>query len=866
MFLRCRITDDSGYNAPVMDRAAPFIPSFTEQNWQPLDQARNAVFQLDDEGRVLDVNDTACQWLGYSREELLQMTVFDIDPLIKKENWQARRDNLRKHRSLSARSQHRRKDGTMYPIELTTTYVEAGDQSYSITVVQDITQRRAIEDQLLKVVEQFSEAQRVAHVGSWEWTVGTDQETWSDEMFRIFGYEPGQIPITTEVFLQHVHPEDRDQVNAMIKQALEEGGHFVMEFRMFRRDGSMRHCQSRGRVLRDESGRPVRVIGISQDVTEQRQSQMELEAMAHRLNEAQKIAHVGSWEWNLETRTAQWSDENYRLFGYEPGEVDPSPQFVISRVHPEDRPRFTRHFEQFAQGQAPFDFEYRLLQPDGSLRYIHSRGQAVRDRTGKVVRLIGAAMDMTARHEAQIEIEALAHRLNEAQKIAHVGSWEWVPTEDSVFWSEELYRIFGYPPSHEHMSFEQAISHLHINNMDQLRQYLEAARQEGKPFNIEMHVTRPNGEICYCHGRGQPVIDATGKVCMVYGTVQDVTERVLAQRQLEAAMNRLDEAQRVASIGTWEWDLLKQTAFWTEEMYRIYRRDPNDPIDNEKAMAAVHPEDRPRVKEVVMDALTRPESFEIEHRVLLPDGSVRYCLGRGQVVHNEHGEAVRVFGTSQDVTERKLVELALRRSEEHYRRAAETNRRLLSEVNHRVRNNLTGLLSLLRITREEADSVEQFATLMEQRITAMSKAHNLLADAHWQSLDLLALIRSAAGGYCSDDSGRTTCSGPPTQISPRQVVPLSLALHELFINAAKYGCHSAPSGRLNITWRHDQRRLVLKWCETAGPRIEQPVKPSLGTELIRGFICFELGGTLELNFPPQGANHVLSIPLERAND
>ncbi len=225
----------------------------------------------------------------------------------------------------------------------------------------------------------------------------------------------------------------------------------------------------------------------------------------------------------------------------------------------------------------------------------------------------------------------------------------------------------------------------------------------------------------------------------------------------------------------------------------------------------------------------------------------------------------------RNVTVQHEAQEALRRSEEHYRRAAESNRRLLSEVNHRVRNNLASLLGLIELSQGGADDVTNFAASLRRRIQAMTQVHNLLVDASWQDLsldsllnDLLRWMPSPAG------QPRVDMQGPETPISPRQALPLAMTLQELLANSIKHGAHGSVEGRIDIAWEvidddaPEGRRVRLTWRERGGPTIDNPIKPSLGTQLIEGFIRFELGGQCRLSYPRDGVDHMLEFALEPA--
>lgn len=720
-----------------MDSAAPTTPGSAQH--QPVLQAAPAIVHLAPDGRVIDANETTCRWLGYSRDELLGLTIFDINPQATLGVWREHWRQLREHKSLAYHSEHRRKDGSTFPVELTTSHLKFGDQEFALSVVQDVSERRRTQNELEAALHRFNDAQQVANIGSWEWDVATDEVFWSDQMYRICGYEPSSEPLNFDRAMSLLRTDDIDGLIAILHRARDHGERADLEFPVFQGDGTARHCYGRARPIFGADGRLIKLFGTVQDITERHRVRRELETTVQRLNDAQRVAHIGSWEENLRTGRLWWSDESYRLFGWEPGAVDLTMDKIIEIVHPDDRDAMWHHHHIAMEREYRFEAEHRIVLPDGSTRYLHVHGQSVHDDNGPVL-IYGTSQDVTERHRAQRELSRMAERLQTAQSVARIGSWEHDLKRDVLFWSDEMYRIFGYKPGEVEPSIDRVSSLIHPGDRDDVGTQVRRAFEEGAPLNLE-------------------------------------------------------------------------------------------------------------------------------HRIVLSGGAVRYCRVRGLILRDPGGEPTMLYGTTQDITEQKLAEMALRRSEEHYRMADQANRRLLAEVNHRVRNNLTGLLSLLRMTRTGSRDVGEFTDLLRQRITAMTRAHNLLAGAQWQRLDLHAIFRAVAAGYgpAGDGAPRVNIDGPPTWITPRQVVPLALALNELFINAAKHGCHSNDRGRLDITWRHEDDQLIIEWREFDGPPIEGEVASSLGTELVHGFIGFELNGQIEMAYPRDGAAHTLRVPIDRSD-
>jgi two-component sensor histidine kinase len=229
----------------------------------------------------------------------------------------------------------------------------------------------------------------------------------------------------------------------------------------------------------------------------------------------------------------------------------------------------------------------------------------------------------------------------------------------------------------------------------------------------------------------------------------------------------------------------------------------------------------------------------------------------------------------REIEQRARVEDDLRQSEQRLRQlfeqaqeTAQSNRRLLMEVDHRVRNNLAGLLSLLAIMREQATDVESFSRAIESRLLAMSHVHHLLMSAGGGSIDLQTLISTllptVEGGSRLMEA--IEIGGPPVAIATRQTLPLAMTLLEWFTNSRRHGALTSRDGRVTVSWitepAGEQTQVRLRWQESGGPPIERRIVPSLGTRLIESFVSVELHGQCELRYPPSGADHCIQFLVE----
>src|ERR1700733_11531250 len=350
----------------------------------------------------------------------------------------------------------------------------SGDREY-IGIVSDITERKRAEEErqalsreLKESNARLEEAQRVAHVGYWEWDLETGEVIWSDETFRIFGLKPQERPMDFAMVRGMVHPEDREALYSGVDVELDAGVHPVAEFRIVTPSGEVRTVHAITSKLwsaipgdpdNEASGKARKLFGTVQDVTELKRAEKAHHAVSRDLREskawleeAQRVAHLGYWVWDLETNQVIWSEETYRIFGLTPQVGSMDIAIVGEMFHPDDREVVFRKAEQAIDTETRADCEHRLLHPDGEMRVVHSVGGLKKDSEGRT-QMFGTTQDITDRKRVEEERRTLSGalqqsnaRLEEAQRVAHIGHYEFNPVENRVTWSAELCRIWGIPP------------------------------------------------------------------------------------------------------------------------------------------------------------------------------------------------------------------------------------------------------------------------------------------------------------------------------------------------------------------------------------------------------------------------------------
>ena len=341
-------------------------------------------------GQITTVNDRFCEISGYSREELLGQNHRKLKSNFHsgqfyEELWQT----ISQGEIWRGTICNRKKNGEEYWVESTIVpFLDKNGKPYKyVSARTDVTALRQSEDRL-------NISQSYANIGTWDWNIKTGDLYWSDRIWPLFGYTKEVTETTYENFLGAVHVDDRQAVIDAVNNCVENGADYNIEHRVVWPDGSLHWVQESGNVRRGDDGEALHMLGVVQNIDDRKQAESEL-------IEAQAIAQIGSWQANLMTGELTWSDEIYRIFGYQPGSFKPSVEAFKAAVHPDDR-ALVLESEKRAEQTGRHDVEHRIIQPDGTVRYVHERAQGETDESGTLVRLSGTVQDITER----IEIDA----------------------------------------------------------------------------------------------------------------------------------------------------------------------------------------------------------------------------------------------------------------------------------------------------------------------------------------------------------------------------------------------------------------------------------------------------------------------------
>jgi PAS domain S-box-containing protein len=448
-----------------------------------------------------------------------------------------------------------------------------------------------------------------------------------------------------------------------------------------------------------------RALREARERTERSHAEKALRCSQAYLAEAERLSHTGSFRWDASTGEIYWSEETFRIFEYNQATA-PSKEWVLQRTHPDDRAQLRQLIERAEQERQGFDFEHRLLMPDGSVKYVRAVGRPSTEAESGHVEFVGAVTDITERERAEAERQAHLRFLESLDRVnqAIQGTNDLEQMMRAVL--EAVLSIFGcdrawlvYPcepgapawravmeqtrpqfPGAFALGLELPVDPEVAEVFQRARASGEAVRfgpgydlavpaQLGERFSIQSIIALavyPKWDKPYLFGLHQCASPRTWTTQEerlfeeIGRRLADAVSSLLMFRTLRQSEAKLEEAQRLTHVGYWDRDLQTNLLTWSAETYRIFGLRPEEPIRTlEQVLDRTHPEDRAIMREAVAEAIRGGDRYDVEYRVIQPTGEVRTVHSQGEVTRDPSGRPCRMFGTVQDITERKRAEQRL---------------------------------------------------------------------------------------------------------------------------------------------------------------------------------------------------------------
>ncbi|HYA16411.1 MAG TPA: PAS domain-containing protein [Bryobacteraceae bacterium] len=767
--------------------------------------------------------------------------------------------------------------------------VLAGVLAWRLRVQQRIT--RARERALRMSEERWQLAVKSTSDGIWDYNPLTDEVFYSDRYQEMLGYSPGEFPNSPAAWREQIHPDDVEWVSKILDDHMAGKTPFYRaEYRMRTKSGDYRWILSRGTALRDAEGKAIRFTGQHTDITEQRLAEAALLEAERQYREIFDSAIEGIFRATPNGRALTVNASFARILGYEsPAEIEAMPPEQRRRdlwFDAREREAVTALMDTSTHGEV-LKGECRLRRKDGSPVWVSFSARAIVDAEGRTRHFEGFIDDLTERRATE---EALRRAEAQYRLVSeNISDFIWIADTETrryLYVSPSVERLLGYEAGE--MMTRVALEPESARSCgdaapfrpDRIAEFMRGSRQS---YADEVELRRRDGSAFQAEITFRYLLNPeTGHIEM-YGVTRDVSERRRVQNELAATNLRLRMALASARLGTWDRDLETGTAVWDDRMYEMFGVTGDSSVDGAALWRnAVHPDDLAPTLESLEAAVRGERKFDVEYRIVRPDGTIRHLRGEGIVLRDSQGKALRVIGLNRDVTEQKQAEEERARLENQLAQAQkmESIGRFAGGVAHDFNNLLTVINGQSQMALETLPAGEE---VLRHRLEGIYKAgeraaqltRQLLAFSRKQMLEPRVLDLNGVVAGMKSLLQRMVTEDVQIQIALNaEPLPVRADLHQfeqVIMNLAVNARQAMPrGGRLLIetallTRGRDPQKYAMLAVSDTGTGMDAatrerifepffttkgPEGTGLGLSMVQG-IVEQSGGEIEVSSQPE---------------
>ncbi len=794
---------------------------------------------------------------------------------------------------------------------------QAGEVSAVFSIARDITREKEDEHERRRSIELLRQAANIAGVGHLLWDEVNDTYLqFTDVVLEIYGLTADEFKLAVESKngLLNVVSEDRQRVTSEYAKSINHGQSYDIKYRIFRNTGEIRWVHETGEPYKIADGHTISSLVTMRDITDEIAEREALERERFFVRQVEDVIGVGMFVWDVETqRNIYCSDSLAYLHGSTPAEMEATvigEDADVELAIPEDRARVAEAYEQSRLSGTPIDVEYRIKHPEKGVRWLHEVG--ARRTLGDDERIVtmGFVHDITDRKGNEDELATQRLLASQAEKIGKLGYWVWDIAEGhAAYFSDQAAAMHGL--SREEFvkmqtSAEADLARVHPDDRDRVRTAMHRCRDTQEPYDEEYRINHPDGGLHWIHEIGVPHNIVDGKMTMVLGTVQDVTERRMREEDLRQRDIIYRQIEKSVSIGYWTWDEENYGPTYVSEgvakIYGLTREGYLEKMSGiEGEISLVYPEDQDRVRDAVAIFHETVEPYDLEYRIMHADGSVRWVHEVSAVLGvSDAGKLMTSIGTVRDISGQKEHEQELMVAKDRAERASLAKSDFLAHMSHELRTPLNAVIGFSDAIRSEVygplgdtryqkymDHIQTSGRLLLALINdlldmAAIEAGELSMDTEPQNMALLVTEMFELAGQSAQAKGISLTSAPELAelnllVDPRRFRQIAL---NLLINAIKFtpeGGHVAIAGHLDdqgcpaITIRdtgagmtaEELKSALIPFRRSPDARVRKTEGSGVGLPLTNQLVKLH-DGTLAIDsVKGEGTTVTITLPVER---
>ena len=612
--------------------------------------------------KFITVNNAAIEHYGYSREEFSKMTILDIRP---EEDIEKTLDavNLREQRNITSKQvwRHKKKNGEIIFVNISGYTFGEENTRQTLILSEDVTEKVHAENRLKDSERQYRTLFKNNPLPSYIYD--TDTLTFievNDAAIKHYGYSHEEF---SKMSLLDLHPPDIHQsLKQFIKRANKTEKEKANNWRQVKKSGEQIIVDSFSNKI-DYNGIRARLVVIS-DVTEKVKAEREVIEVNQRYRYVTEATSDIIWDWDFANDKVLWSDNYEKKFGWQlPTDKKTTIENLKQIVHKEDLDRVLHSLNQALNDDHvnKWEEEFRVLKANNSYAYIKDTGLILRDEKGTAYRMIGAIQDITEQKAKEKALLDSNERFQLAAKATSEVLWETDFENKATYLSPTYKEVFGFTED-EKTFYKTWPQYIHPDEREAVLKGLDKFLKDPSQTQYQQECRHLKGDGSYLHIVNHVLVlrDNSGKPLKLVGAIQDISMRKKAEQEILKTKERFEFAANATSDIIWELDLKTQLFYISDNYSKImgWKEDEGNYPDFNSQVALVHPEDREGVVQRLMTCIADPtkEIWEEEFRFQRANGSYAFVVDRGFIIRNENGEAERIIGAMEEISERRSEE------------------------------------------------------------------------------------------------------------------------------------------------------------------------------------------------------------------